>query len=111
MVYIFNVSKRRGITRRLFTQLFKQTKTKVKHVFDEILYPTHQISEPLMSQLMADHRRDVLLTAGGGFPRPVEEGGLPVGDQAPVLHGAGGEVGEGDHVLDKSSRKQYGTSL
>ena len=24
---------------------------------------------------------------------------LPVGDEAPVLHGAGAEVGDGDHVL------------
>ena len=33
------------------------------------------------------------------LPDLIEQGGLPVGDEAPVLHGAGAEVGDGDHVL------------
>ena len=41
----------------------------------------------------------------------VEQGGLPVGDEAPVLHGPGAEVGDGDHVLLGQRERRVEVSL
>ena len=41
---------------------------------------------------MGDNRGDILLVLDGGEGGVVQQGRLPVCDQAPVLHGASGEV-------------------
>ena len=46
-----------------------------------------------------DHYHYPLLAGLGGVGGVHEDAGLPVGDQAPVLHGAGAEVWDGDHVV------------
>ena len=53
----------------------------------------------LVSQLVGDHDGNPLLVRGSRDALLVEQGRLPVGDQAPVLHGTGGKVGDGNHVL------------
>ena len=53
-----------------------------------------------VGQLVCHHLGHSLLVGLGGVDGGVEEVGLAVGDEAPVLHGPGGEVGNGDHVWD-----------
>jgi hypothetical protein len=57
-----------------------------------------QIAEPLVRQLVCDDHGDalLLLRAGGGLVDHQRH--LAVGNQAPVLHGAHGELGDADHV-------------
>ncbi len=52
-----------------------------------------------MRELVADDGRHALPVGRRAVPWIVEEIGLSVGDEAPVLHGARDEVGDGDHVL------------
>ncbi len=66
----------------------------------EVVPPLHgdHVAEPLVRHLVGDDCGDVLLGGDGGGLGVDEEVGLAVGDAAEVLHGAGFEVGEGDHV-------------
>ena len=72
----------------------------------------HQVAKPLVSNLVCYIDSDVLqvinleennnITQSAPTNRHdllvIEEGGLSVGDQAPVLHRSTLEIGNGDHV-------------
>mmetsp|Transcript_88145 Transcript_88145/g.247956 ORF Transcript_88145/g.247956 Transcript_88145/m.247956 type:complete len:470 (-) Transcript_88145:295-1704(-) len=66
----------------------------------EVVPPLHgdQVPEPLVGKLVRDHRADPLLLRHGDGLRVTQERHLPVGNEAPILHGARREVRNGDHV-------------
>lgn len=47
---------------------------------------------------MSDDGYDSLLVSGGGYDGVVEQGGLPVCDQTPVLHRPSMEVWQGNLI-------------
>ena len=66
----------------------------------DVVPPLHgdHVAEPLVGHLVRDDGGYVFPGGDGGGFFVEEEVGLAVGDAAEVLHGAGFEVGEGDHV-------------
>lgn len=64
----------------------------------DVVPPFHcdEISEPLVCELVRDDNGDPLLGDDRGLRFGKEKRGLAVGDQAPILHCAGTEVGNGD---------------
>ena len=63
--------------------------------------PLHrdEVAEPLVRRLVADHDGHPLLGGLRRVCRVDEDTGLPVGDEAPILHGPRGEVRDGHHVV------------
>ena len=53
----------------------------------------------LVGKLVSHNDSHVFLVASRRLPLLVQDRHLSVGDQAPVLHCACAEVGDGDHVL------------
>lgn len=66
----------------------------------QVIPPFHgdQITEPLMRELMRHDDGDPLLGVGAGFVLRVEQGCLSVCDQAPVFHGTGTKVRNGNQI-------------
>ncbi len=66
----------------------------------EVIPPLHgdHVAEPLVGHLVGDDRGDAFPVGDGGVLSVEEKVGLAIGDAAEVLHCAGLEVGEGDHV-------------
>ena len=58
-----------------------------------------QIAEPLVRQLVGNDLGDAVAVFEAGDALYVEEVGLAIRHQAPVLHGPGVEVRHGHHVL------------
>ena len=56
------------------------------------------IAEPLVGQLMVNHVGDALAGSLGRVLLVDEHSSFAIGDQAPVFHGTGGEIGQSDHV-------------
>jgi hypothetical protein len=63
----------------------------------------HEVTEPHVGRLVGDHLGDAHELHLGGVVGVGEQGRLPVGDAAQVLHGAEGKVGDGD-VVDLVAR-------
>lgn len=57
-----------------------------------------QVAEPLVGKFVLDDLSNTLFPVDGGGFGVVEQVDDTVGDQTPVLHGAGREVGNGNHV-------------
>lgn len=51
-----------------------------------------------MNELMGDNTGHSLLVVGGRLAFIVQQVGLPVGDETPVLHGTGAKVRDGDLI-------------
>lgn len=73
--------------------------TKEKKTKD--LLPT-KISEPHVGEFVSNHGGHALFVVGGGTAVVIEEVHFAVGDETPVLHGAGDEVRNGDHVWERN---------
>ena len=58
----------------------------------------HQVAEPLVRDFVRDHLEDILLGLDRALRGIVEQDGLAVGDEAPVLHRAVADAGDGDLV-------------
>ncbi len=66
----------------------------------EVVPPLHgdHVAEPLVRHLVGDDGRRRPSVGDGSGLRVEQQVGLAVGDAAEVFHGAGLEVGQGDHV-------------
>ena len=60
-----------------------------------------EVSEPLVRHLVVDDDGDPLFAGRGRVGRVHQDAALPVGDKAPVLHGAALKVGDGDALVLK----------
>lgn len=72
----------------------------VLYIYKKEFLPFHsdEVPEPLMCELVANDDGNPLFSSCGSILGVDKETGLAVGDQAPVLHGARAEVGNGDQV-------------
>ena len=62
-------------------------------------FSERQICLHLVSKFMSHNDCHIFLVAPRRLSLLLQDCHLPVGDQAPVLHGARAEVGDGNHVL------------
>ena len=67
----------------------------------QAVFPFHgdEVSEPLVRHLVVDDDGDPLLARRGRVGGVDEDAALPVGDEAPVLHGTALEVSDGDALV------------